>query len=118
MSNDKPVATAVIKFYANKHVTVELDTITSITPRTLSIAHNILRKTYRGMRGAHNVKLHQKAREDKKKADKDAAEEYAEYHRKRDENHEALAATAAAKGSVPELEASVVETKVPETESE
>ena len=49
MSNDKPCAVATVKFYANKHVEVELSTIRNITPRTLDIASHIMLKTKSSM---------------------------------------------------------------------
>ena len=95
MSNDKPCAIATIKFYPNKHVEVELDSIATITPRTLDIASNILGKTYRGMKHAHNAQEHRKAREVKKEAEDQIAKDEAEYHEKYDAEQAELAAAAA-----------------------
>ena len=85
MSNDKPTAIATIKFYANKHVEVNLSSIKNITPRTLDIASNILMKTYRGMKGKFIADEHRKAREDKAKAEAEKKAADAEYHKKEDE---------------------------------
>lgn len=84
MSNDKPTATATIRFYANKHVDVSLTTIKGITPRTLDIASNILLKTYRGMKGKFIADEHRKAR--KRKAAKEVrdAKTDEDFHEKED----------------------------------
>lgn len=107
MSNNKPTAVATIRFYPNKHIEVELDSIAGITPRTLAIAENLLSREYRSMKGEYIVKMHVKARKDK--ADLAAAEKKAdeEYHKKRDEElEEANKASLEANAGGPE---SVVE---------
>ena len=43
MSNDKPTAIAIIRFFPEgKKVTVDLDSITGVSPRRLEIANNLL----------------------------------------------------------------------------
>ncbi len=85
MSNDKPSAVATIKFYPNKHVEVELNTIQHITPRTLDIAANILSKTYRGMKAQFIAKSHRDAREASEKAEAKRIKDEKEFHEKEDE---------------------------------
>lgn len=85
MSNDKPVAIAIIKFYANKHVEVKLDTIRGITPRTLGIAGNILQRTYVGMKSKYIAEEHKRVREEKARKVEEAEEDESEYHIKEDE---------------------------------
>lgn len=84
MSKDKPVATATIKFYPNKHVVVDLDGIATITPRALSIAHNMLNKKFRAMRGKHNADAHQAARKAAAEEKKRSEKEEADFHEKED----------------------------------
>ena len=91
MSNDKPTAIAIIKFYANKHVEVELDTLKGITPRTLSIAGHILQKTYAGMRGKFIADEHRKVREAKAALEVEKAKDVADFHADVDERNQALA---------------------------
>ena len=63
MSNDKPTATAVIRFFSNKRVEVEIDSLVGVSPRRLERANHLLMREYRGKRGAHNAKRHKMARE-------------------------------------------------------
>ena len=84
MSNELQ-AVATIKFYANKHVEVELSSIKGITPRTLEIAGNLLHKTYRGNKAKFVAAEHKKARERKVKAEEDAVVNEAKFHEKEDE---------------------------------
>lgn len=102
MSNNKPIAVAIIKFYPNKHIEVELDTIEGITPRTLAIAENLLGKKYRSMKGEFLVKAHAKARQDK--VDTAAAEKKADeaYHIKRDEELKKASEEALSNAESPE----------------
>ena len=85
MSNDKPIAIAITKFYANRHVEVELDTILGITPRTLSIGGHILQKTYAGMKGKHVANEHRLARERRALEALKAEKDDAEFHKGEDE---------------------------------
>ena len=84
MSNDKPIAVAVINFYANKHIEIELDSIAGVTPRTLSIAGNLLSRKYRSMKGKFIADEHKKAREAKKAAEVAAEKKEAEFHKAED----------------------------------
>lgn len=85
MSNNKPTATAVIRFFADKKVTVELDTLIGVSPRRLERANHLLMREYRGMRGAHNARRHQEAREAKIAADAKAVTDDAAWHEAEDE---------------------------------
>lgn len=80
--SDKPQAVAIIKFYANKHVEVELSSIQGITPRTLEIAGNLLHKTYRGNKAVFIAAEHKKAREGRVKAEEKAVVDDAKFHKK------------------------------------
>lgn len=85
MSNDKPCAVAVIKFYANKHVEVELSTIKNITPRTLDIASHIMLKTYRGMKAKFIADEHKQRRKDVAEAEAKTVKDEAAWHEAEDE---------------------------------
>ena len=82
--SDTPQAVATIKFYANKHVEVELDSIRGITPRTLEIAGNLLHKTYRGNKAQFIAAEHKRAREDRVKAEENDAKTNETFHEKED----------------------------------
>ena len=98
MSNEKPTATAVIRFFpTGRKVTVELDTIVGVSPRNLSIANNLLMREYRGMRGAHNAQRHREARAAKKAEDEKSVTDTAAFHKKEDNRLDKLAKKA--KGS-------------------
>ena len=112
MSNDKPCAIATIKFYANKHVEVKLTDIANVTPRSLDIASNILGKTYRGMRHAHNARMHKEARETAANAEQKTKEDEAKYHEEVDAKNLVLAKEAVkAAGNMPKPDLSPVETE-------
>ena len=121
MSNDKPTAIAIIKFYANKHVEVELDTLKGITPRTLSIAGHILQKTYAGMRGKFIADEHRKVREAKAALEVEKAKDVADFHADVDERNQALAEEALKslpQGAVATVESEVAEEEVEEVSDE
>jgi len=90
MSNDKPCAIATVKFYANKHVEVELSTIRNITPRTLDIASHIMLKTYRGMKHAFLAEEHKRVRKEKAEAEAKAIEDDAAWHEAEDKRLQAV----------------------------
>ena len=117
MSNDKPCAIATVKFYANKHVEVELDTIRNITPRTLDIASHIMLKTYRGMKAAYLAEQHKIAREDKAAAEAKAIADEAAFHEAEDERlaEAALPEHQETSAPVPEVEEPEEEVDGPET---
>lgn len=71
MSATKPTAVAVIRFFADKTVEVELDSLVGVSPRRLERANHLLMREFRGKRAAHNAKRHKLARE---KASRDIAE--------------------------------------------
>jgi len=103
MSNDKPTAIATIKFYPNKHVEVELSSIKNITPRTLSIASNILANTYRGMKAKFVANEHRERRERDAKAVKKIERDAAKADKKEDERLATAALKDIPKGApVPE----------------
>lgn len=85
MPKDKPVATAKIRFYSNKHIDVELDTLHGVNPRMLSIAGNLLNKKYREMRNKHNADEHRKAHREAAEREREAAEDLAAFHIAEDE---------------------------------
>ena len=91
MSNNKPIAVAVIKFYPNKHIEIELDSIAGVTPRTLAIAENLLSRKYRAMKGKFIVNEHIKARKAKKDAEEAAEKKEREFHEEADRAAEAKA---------------------------
>jgi len=80
--SDELQAVATIKFYANKHVEVELSSIQGITPRTLEIAGNLLHKTYRGNKAIFIAAEHKKAREGRVKAEENAVIDAAKFDEK------------------------------------
>ena len=82
--SDTPQAVATISFYENKHVEVSLSSIKGITPRTLEIAGNLLHKTYRGNKAQFIAAEHARAREDRVKAEEDAARTDEKFHEKED----------------------------------
>jgi hypothetical protein len=105
MSNEKPTATAIIRFWPTKHkVTVELDSLVGVSPRNLAIAENLLAREYRGKRGAHNVKRHAMAREAKAREAAKNIKDDENFHKKEDKRLQNLARKAESK-SVKLLEA-------------
>ena len=104
MSNDKPTAVAIIKFYPNKHVEVTLNTIRHITPRTLDIASHILLKTYKGMKAQFIADEHKRIREEKKEAETNAIADEAAFHEAEDERLAAAAVPDQSSIETPEAE--------------
>jgi len=104
MSNNKPTATAVIRFFPQKRVTVELDTLDGVSPRRLERANHLLMREYRKMRGAHNARRHQEAREAKIAADAKAVVDEAAWHKAEDERLAEAAASDTPSGSEEALE--------------
>jgi len=86
--SEKPQAIATIKFFANKHVEVELSSIQGITPRTLEIAGNILLKTYRGNKAVFIAAQHKAAREAAEKNVVDTTKAEAKFHKDEDKRLE------------------------------
>lgn len=93
MSKQKPTATAVIRFFADKTVTVDLDSLVGVNPRRLERAAHLLIREYRGKRHAHNAKRHRIAREEEEAADAKAIKDDAAWHEAEDKR---LAEAAAA----------------------
>ena len=85
MSKQKPTATAVIRFFADKSVTVDLDSLVGVSPRRLERAAHLLIREYRGKRGAHNAKRHRMAREKTEADAKKAVKDDAAWHKAEDE---------------------------------
>ena len=94
MSKDKPNATATIRFYPGKHITVNLDSISGVTPRAINIAHNLLNRKFRAMRGKHNADAHAEARKQREEEEKARVKSDKEYHEKRDEELASASKTA------------------------
>jgi len=84
MSKQKPTATAVIRFFADKSVTVDLDSLVGVSPRRLERASHLLMREYRGKRGAHNAKRHRMAREKIEADAKQAVVDEAAWHKAED----------------------------------
>ena len=101
MSNDKPTATAIIRFFPEgKRVTVELDSITGVSPRKLEIANNLLMRQYRGMRGAANAARHREAREAEVSADVKKVKDAKAFDKKEEKRLEKATAKVEAKTEV------------------
>jgi len=84
MSKHKPTATAVIRFFPDKTVTVELDSLVGVSPRRLERAGHLLNREYRGKRARHNAKRHRMAREAAVEAETKAVEDNAAFHEAED----------------------------------
>ena len=84
MSNNEPTATAVIRFFPDKTVTVEIDSLVGVSPRRLERASHLLMREYRGKRHQHNAKRHRMAREAAVQAESDAAEAEIKFHEEED----------------------------------
>jgi len=81
----KPTATAVIRFFPDKTVTVELDSLVGVNPRRLERATHLLLREYRGKRAAHNAKRHRLARQKTERAEIQAVEDDTKFHKDEDE---------------------------------
>lgn len=84
MSKHKPTATAVIRFFADKSVTVALTSLVGVSPRRLERASHLLMREYRGKRAAHNAKRHRMDREKVKQDAADLAEADTAFHEAED----------------------------------
>lgn len=84
MSKQKPTATAVIRFFADKSVEVSLDSLVGVSPRRLERAGHLLMREYRGKRGAHNAKRHEMARKEKADTEAKVKKDDIEFHKAED----------------------------------
>ena len=84
MTTNKPTATAIIKFFPNKHIEVELDGLKNVHPRALDIASNLLRKEFVQKRALFNAEEHKKARARKKQQETKESKAEAKHHREED----------------------------------
>ncbi len=92
MSNEKPTATAIIRFFpTGRKVTVELDSLVGVSPRNLAIAENLLAREYRGKKGAHNAKRHRIAREAAAAEAQKGIKDDEKFHKKEDRRLRSLA---------------------------
>ena len=84
MSNNQPTATAVIRFFPDKKVTVEIDSLVGVSPRRLERAGHLLMREYRGKRHQHNAKRHSMARVAAEVEAENAAIAEVDFHEKED----------------------------------
>lgn len=122
MPTDKTVTTATIRFYANKHVEVEIDGLKNVHPRALDIGHNMLVRKYLEKRSQFNAQEHRAAEKAQKEAEAAAIKDDAEFHAKEDERlalaaEEKLERVKAGSNDVPAPEESGVDSE-PVTEAE
>lgn len=104
MSTDKSCTTAVLRFYPNKHIEVEIDGLANVHPRALDIASNLLRKNYLEKRAKFNANEHRKARAAKAKVIEDEATKEKEFNEKEDKRLAKAAAEKLKKASEIEKE--------------
>jgi hypothetical protein len=98
MSNEKPTATAIIRFFSTGKVEVELDSLVGVSPRKLAIAENLLAREFIGKKGAHNAKRHREAREAEVAAEEKKTKDDEKFHKREDKRLVKAAITSEEKG--------------------